>query len=143
MGITRTNHLPDAGFFFMRQALVEAALMSEKRSCDAVYVATLTEELRNIEKKIVAFERTNRSPSAESSITSLAAPEDLPDADWIHRKARELELRLRKVEESVTENGGSSNGNTRTSPVWRAVPRYPKTVGSAGNRKAYKGESKI
>ena len=144
MGITRTNHLPDAGFFFMRQALVEAALMSEKRACDAVYVATLTEELRNIEKKTTAFEQTNPSSFDETSTTRLSAPEDLPNADWIHRKARELELRLRSVEERLNRgNGGGSNGTTKTSTVWRAVPRYPKTLESTGNRKVYKGESKI
>jgi hypothetical protein len=144
MGITRTNHLPDAGFFFMRQALVEAALMSEKRACDAVYVATLTEELRNIEKKTTAFEQTNPSSFDETSTTRLSAPEDLPNADWIHRKARELELRLRSVEERLNRgNGGGSNGTTKTSTVWRAVPRYPKTLEGTGNRKVYKGESKI
>jgi hypothetical protein len=41
MAVTGMNHLPDAGFIFMRQALVEARLMSDKRTCDAVYSATL------------------------------------------------------------------------------------------------------
>jgi hypothetical protein len=54
MAVTVMNHLPENGFFFMRQALVEARLMSDKRACDAVYVATLAEKLRNIEKNIAA-----------------------------------------------------------------------------------------
>ena len=48
MAVTGLNRLPDDGFFFMRQALVEARLMSEKQACDAVYMATVAEELRNI-----------------------------------------------------------------------------------------------
>jgi hypothetical protein len=118
--------------------------MSEKRACDAVYVATLTEELRNIEKKIAAFEQTSHSAIDESSqAPPLPATEDLPDADWIHRKARELELRLRTVEQTLKRaNVRSLNGNSRTSTRWCAVPGYPKTQGGAVNRKAYKGESR-
>ena len=140
------NHLPEPGFFFMRQALVEARLMSDKRACDAVYVATLAEELRNIEKKIAAFEQIRRSPIDENliQVSAVPPPEDLPDADWIHRKARELELRLRGVEQTFKhENGSGSHRSTKVSTNWRAVPRYPKTPGGAADRKAYKGKSKI
>ena len=145
MAVTGINHLPDPGFFFMRQALVEARLMSEKRACEAVYVATLTEELRNIEKKIAALEQGRRSSIDENltRVSAVPAPGDLPDADWIHRKARELELRLRGVEQTLKpENVSSSNGSTKGSTSWRAVPGYPKTQGGAVNRKAYKVESR-
>jgi hypothetical protein len=131
MAVTGVNNLPDARFFFV-QALVEARLLSEKRACDAVYVATLAEELRNIEKKIASFEKARRSVIEESSTQAppLPAQEDLPDADWIHRKARELELRLRGVEKSLKhENVSGSNGTTKTTTAWRAVPRYPKKQG--------------
>ena len=130
----------------MRQALVEAKLMSEKRACDAVYVATLTEELRKIDKKIASFEQTRHSVVDESSTHAqpFSALEDLPDADWIHQKARELELRLRGVEQAFKdENVSGSNSTTKANTSWRAVPRYPKTREGAGSRKAYKGESKI
>ena len=146
MTVTGVNLPPDARLFFMRQALVEAKLMSEKRACDAVYVATLTEELRNIEKKIASFEQTRRSVVDESSTQAppLLAPEDLPDVDWIHQKARELELRLRGVEQAFKdENISGSNSTRRANTSWRAVPRYPKTREGAGSRKAYEGESKI
>jgi hypothetical protein len=146
MGVTGVNHLSDAGFFFMRQALIEARLMSEKRACDAVYVATLTEELRNIEKKIASFEQTRRSVVDESSTQAppLPAPEDLPDADWIHQKARELELRLRGVEQAFKdENVSGSNSTTKANTSSRAVPRYPKTAEGAASRTAYTGKSKI
>jgi hypothetical protein len=128
MAVAGVNHLPDARFFFVRQALVEARLFSEKRSCDAVYVATLAEELRNIEKKIASFEKTCSCFIEESSTQAppLPAPEFLPDADWIHRKASELELRLRGIEQSLNENVSGSNGITKTNTAWRAVPRYRK-----------------
>ena len=140
MTVTVMNHLPEPGFFFMRQALVEARLTSDKRACDAVYVATLAEELRNIEKKIAALEHVRRSRMDKNlvQVSVGPAPEDLPDADWIHRKARELELRLRGVEQTFKHESG-----TKASTNWRAVPRYPKTPGGAVSRKAYKGESKI
>ena len=145
MAVTVMNHLPEPGFFFMRQALVEARLMSDKRACDAVYVATLAEELRSIEKKIAALEQIRRSPIDENltQVSAVPAPEDLPDADWIHRKARELELRLRGIEQTFKHQTCGSNRSTKVSTDWRAVPRYPKTQGGAANRKADKSESKI
>jgi hypothetical protein len=139
MAVTATNHLPDSGFFFVRQALVEARLMSAKRACDAVYVATLAEELRNIEKKIAAFEQAHRSTIDESStrIPPLPAPENSTDAEWIRRKARELELRLRGVEQASThESVSGSNDAAKPSTSWRAVPRYPRAQGDVLNRKA-------
>jgi hypothetical protein len=146
MAVTGMNRLPDAGLSFMRQALVEARLMSEKRACDAVYVAALAEELRNVEKKIAALEEACRSAVDESTtqVLSLPSPEDLPDAEWIHQKARELGLRLRRVEQaSKPERIAGTTGATRVMTVWRAVPRYPKTDASSTNRETYKGESKI
>jgi hypothetical protein len=131
----------------MRQALVEAKLMSEKRARDAVYVATLTEELRNIEKKLASFEQTRPSVVVDESSTQalpFSAPEDLPDADWIHQKARDLELRLRGVEQAFKdENVSGSNSTTKANTSWRALPRYPKTAEGAASRKAYRGKSKI
>ena len=146
MAVMGMNQLPDPGFFFMRQALVEAKLMSDKRACDAVYVATLTEELHNIEKKIAALEQIRRTPIDENltHVSAVPAPDGLPDADWIHRKARELELRLRGVEQTFKhENGSGSDCSTRVSTNWHAVRRYRKASGGTANRKAYKGKSKI
>ena len=121
----------------MRQALIEAMLMSEKRACDAVYVATLTEELCNFEKKIVALEEIRRSPIDENltEVSAVPEPDDLPSADWIHRKTRELELRLRSVEQT-SQQYPASTGATREKKAWRAVPRYPKTQGATSSRNA-------
>ena len=127
MAIAGLNPLPDAGFFFMRQALVEARLISGKRGCDAVYVATLAEELRNIEKKVAAFEES-RGLTTDVSSAQLEPPpaaEDLPDVEWIHRKACELDRRLRSVEQSWQQNSGWI-GDARVPTTWRAVPRYPR-----------------
>jgi len=134
MAVTGVNQLPDAGFLVMRQAPVEARLMSEKRACDAVYVATLTEELRNIEKKIAAFEQTRRSAIDERSTPAppLPAPEDLPDADWIHQKARELDLRLRGVEQAFRdENAGLEQYHKREYKLARCTP-ISKDAGRCG-----------
>ncbi len=84
----------------IRPALAEARLMSKKRARDAVYVATLTEELRDIEAEIAAVENDLQLNSAASiDETSVASPE-LPDADWIHTKSGELEARLHRIQQS-------------------------------------------
>lgn len=146
MAVVGANYLPDEGFFFMRQALLEARLITGKRACDAVYVATLVEELRNIEEKIAALEKACRSVVDESTtkVLSPRSPEESPDAEWIHRKARELGLRLRSVEKaSKHERLAGTTGATRVATSWRAVPRYPKTQVGTANRNVYKDESKI
>jgi len=85
----------------IRPALAEARLMSKKRARDAVYVATLTEELRDIEAVIAAVERDLRLTSAAemNDAVSTTSPE-LPDADWIHTKSGELEARLHRIQQS-------------------------------------------
>src|SRR5271157_772935 len=52
MATAKANPLPHLVHYVIRPTLVEAKLMTEKHARDAVYVATLTEELRNIELKI-------------------------------------------------------------------------------------------
>ena len=85
----------------IRPALAEARLMSKKRARDAVYVATLTEELRDIEAEIAAVENDLQlNPAAGIENETLAAPPELPDADWIHTKSGELEARLHRIQKS-------------------------------------------
>jgi hypothetical protein len=67
MAMIGLNRLPDDRILFMRQALVEARLMSEKQACDAVYMATVAEELRNIEKKVAALEVVYRRASNDGT----------------------------------------------------------------------------
>jgi len=102
MATAKANALPHLVHFVIRPALVEAKLMTEKHARDAVYVATLTEELRNIELKIAATEETLQLGSASDS--SQPGPSrdlrDWTDARWIREKSCELDQRLRRIEES-------------------------------------------
>lgn len=84
----------------IRPALAEARLMSKKRARDAVYVATLTEELRDIEAEIAAVENDLQlSSSIDTKEKTPAMPPEFPDADWIHTKSEELEARLHRIQQ--------------------------------------------
>lgn len=116
-------------FFYMKQALVEAKLITKKHACDAVYVTTLAEELRDIEAKIIALEvADNSGPSTLGKIGPEPLPQSLPGTEWIHSKACELEARLRCIQPSSVETKVSTSYlDGRTAKSWRAVPRYPAT----------------
>jgi hypothetical protein len=84
----------------IRPALAEARLMNKKRARDVVYVATLTEELRDIEAEIEAVEQELQlSTSAFNNDEAHVAPAGLPDVDWIHTKSGELEARLHRIQQ--------------------------------------------
>lgn len=102
MATAKIDHLADLASNVIRPALDEAKLITEKRAGDAVYVATLTEELRNIEAKIAAMEEAAQLCASAAAVQfGLAgASEDLPDAKWIRAKSGELERRLRHIEQS-------------------------------------------
>lgn len=90
----------------IRPALVEARLMSKKRARDVIYIATLSEELRNVEAEIVAIEHDLQLISSTSAKDEAFAPSQLPDVDWIHSKSGELEARLHRIQQvsfSLTE----------------------------------------
>jgi hypothetical protein len=94
----------DQPFFHMREALVEAKLITQKRAGDAVYVTTLAEELRDIEAKIIALEDAGKSgPSTSGSAGPEPVLHFLPDAEWIHSKACELDARLRRLQPASVE----------------------------------------
>jgi hypothetical protein len=102
MAAANTNSLSQVASYAIRPALVEARLITEKHAGDAMYVATLAEELRNIEAKIAAMEESNQLGLSVAAIRigPLLAAEDSPDANWIRTKSRELDVRLRRVEQS-------------------------------------------
>jgi hypothetical protein len=83
---------------------VEAKLMTPKHACDAVYVATLAEELSAIDTKLSAMEATLQVDSTGEVDAArprpCRMPEAGPDADWIREKSSELDLRLRRIEKS-------------------------------------------
>jgi hypothetical protein len=85
----------------IRPALAEARLMSKKRARDAVYVATLTEELCDIETEIAAVENDLQLSFSEATKEEAPAlPPGVPDADWIHTKSGELDARLQRIQQS-------------------------------------------
>jgi hypothetical protein len=102
MATANANHAPDLPIYVIRPALVEARLITQKHACDTVYVATLAEELRNIEAKIAAAEECLKLGclTASSQYRSCRTPKDRPDADWLREKSSELDLRLRRIERS-------------------------------------------
>ncbi len=64
MAMAKAKHVAHLGSYVIRPVLVEAKLLTEKHAGDAIYVATLAEELRNIEAKIaeMRFSATGRVP---------------------------------------------------------------------------------
>jgi hypothetical protein len=104
MATAKANHLSGLAVYVIRPALVEAKLITAKRAHDAVYVATLAEELRTIEEKITAMEEAvhlgpQRAPELPSQDRGCHAPEGDSDANWIRTKSGELDLRFRRIEQ--------------------------------------------
>jgi hypothetical protein len=116
MAIAQTNWLSDHGAYLIRPALAEARLITAKHARDAVYVATLSEELRNIERTIDALEeKLDLRASAEAGKdTPALAATDLETIQRIRAKSCELEQRLRRIEElaPATRGPGSARGTT-------------------------------
>ena len=105
MATAKTNYRPALAVHVIRPALVEAKLMTAKRACDAVYVATLAEELRTIEGKLAALEEamhlsSEDAPQLPSHEPPCPGPEGDWNAEWIRMKSGELDLRLRRIERS-------------------------------------------
>jgi|SRR5271167_1022340 len=102
MASAKTNSLQHLASYVIRPALVEAKLITKKHADDVVYMATLAEELLNIEAKITAMEKAAQFGSSAPAVQvgDHRGPEDWSDANWIRTKSCELELRLRRIEQS-------------------------------------------
>ena len=102
MATPKTNSLQHLASYVIRPALVEAKLITRKHTVDAVYMTTLAEELLNIEAKINAMEESAQFGSSAPAVRvgGHRGPEDWSDATWIRTKSCELELRLRRIEQS-------------------------------------------
>lgn len=100
--MANAHQLPELGFHLFRPTIVEARLMTAKRAEDVVYVATLAEELRGIEREI-RLREVALEPVAGSRHESIASrePEEEHTAEWIRGKCRELDARLRRIEDIV------------------------------------------
>ena len=103
MAIAKAKQLPALALYVIRPALVEAKLMTDRRARDAVYVVTLAEELRTIEKKIAAMEEALQlvSQQGDAPAQEKACRQDAPDANWIRAKSNELDHRLHRIEQSA------------------------------------------
>lgn len=102
MTAAKTNHLSDPARYVIRPALAEAKLMTEKHARDLVYVTTLTEELRSIERMIATME-TNLELAALPAPQQeklLADGAEAVAAKWIRSKSVELDLR-RRIEQAA------------------------------------------
>lgn len=103
MAAARANNLPELVRYDLRPTLVEARLITDKHAHDAPYVAALSEQLRQVERKITALEEALHldSPCAEATPAMQETPADpLPDLNWIRTKSSQLCSRLRHIEES-------------------------------------------
>jgi len=105
MATVKTNHLPALALYAIQPALAEAMLITAKRASDAVYAATLAEELRAIEGKIAALEEEKHlgsecDPDLPSQQRACREAEGGWNADWIRSKSGELHRRLRRIEHS-------------------------------------------
>jgi hypothetical protein len=97
MRTARRNREPVFGLLALRPALTEAKLMTEKHACDAIYVATLAEELRRIEAEIARAEQMlHLAPADHPGCTPAATP----SVGWFREKSAELDLRLRRIEQA-------------------------------------------
>jgi hypothetical protein len=86
-----------------RPAIVEAKLMTEKHAQDAVYVATLAEELHNIAEKLSVMEQTLQPEETRSAARErpCRVPEAGADATWIRETSRDLDVRMRRLNNSL------------------------------------------
>jgi hypothetical protein len=110
MSHLKANRLQDFDAQVIRPALVEARLMTDKHLCDAVYVVTLTEELRDIEEKIARLEGVlglQAAPGTAAPGVPWPASPGCLDAPWIRAKSQELETRLRRIELSAMADAGT------------------------------------
>ena len=108
MATAKRNYFPDLASNVIRPALVEAMLLTEKHAGDAVYMATLAEELRNVEAKIAAMEEVTQFGSSATAAQSgsFLSPGDRVEAQWIRTKSRELDARLRHIERTFNDRQG-------------------------------------
>jgi hypothetical protein len=106
MASTKTTSLPYLASHLFRPAIVEAKLITGKHARDAVYVATLAEELNVIDTKLSAMEEALQVNSPHyldaARLRPCRMPEAGPDANWIREKSGELDLRLHRIEQNAS-----------------------------------------
>ena len=95
MFAVKVDREPALRLLALRPVLTEARLITEKHARDAIYVATLAEELHRVEAKVALVdELLQLGPPDEPNCT----PGNAPNVDWFHQKATELDRRMRRIE---------------------------------------------
>jgi hypothetical protein len=111
---TKASSLPSLECHLFRPAIVEAKLMTAKHARDAVYVATLAEELSVIDTKLSAIEEKLQVGPAPNPETARPRPCRMPEggpyANWIREKSCELDVRLRRIEKNVPVSSARAHG---------------------------------
>ena len=103
--------------------------MTAKHARDAVYVATLAEELSVIDTKLSAMEKALQVDSPPDTVDArprpCRMPEGGPDANWIREKSGELDLRLRRIEQNIPASSAlacdPANPNRKRAPARDAL----------------------
>jgi small-conductance mechanosensitive channel len=98
--MTNARRLPALALHSFRPAIADAKLMTEKQARDAVYVASLAEELAAIDRKLSAMEQVLHPESLQNrdcAGVSDPAPEEDRSAQWVRTKCRELDSRLHRI----------------------------------------------
>jgi hypothetical protein len=98
--MTNTKRLPALALHSFRPAITDAKLMTEKQALDAVYVASLAEELATIDRKLSAMEQALHPESLQNrgcACVSGQPPEQQRSALWVRTKCRELDSRLHRI----------------------------------------------
>jgi hypothetical protein len=129
MAIAKVSPLTSLASGLFRPAIVEAKLMTAKHARDAVYVATLAEELTVIDSKLSALEEALHVDSLQNadraSFGPCRMPESGPDANWIREKSGEQDLRLRHIEQKVpvssAQHTGPATRNRKRAPARDAL----------------------
>ncbi len=98
--MTNTGRLPALALHLFRPAIADAKLMTEKQAHDAVYVASLAEELAALDRKLSAMEQALHPESLQNrgcTCVSGQAPDEERSAQWVRTKCRELDSRLHRI----------------------------------------------
>ena len=132
MAIAKVSPLPSLAFHLFRPAIVEAKLITAKHARDAVYVATLAEELSVIDSKLSALEETlqvdSRHDVDDARPRPCRTPEGGPDATWIRQKSGELDLRLRRIEQNIPITQPEPANPSRKRAPAKGRPLNPRTA---------------
>ncbi len=106
MASTKVNSLFSVASNLFRPAIVEAKLMTAKHARDAVYVATLAEELNVIDTKLAAMEEALQVNSPDSLDAAQRAPlsntRSRTRRQLDSRKLGELDVRLHRIEQNAS-----------------------------------------